>query len=285
MGFSMSSIAHSTEVLRGERFKFGENWANFLRVLDESRIHEAENSLKEFLQVTTLEGKTFLDIGSGSGLFSLVARRLGAKVVSFDFDPASVACTNELRTRYFENDEQWTVMSGSVLDENFMRGLGAFDIVYSWGVLHHTGQMWKALENAEHRVERQNGKLFIALYNDQGGHSRRWTKVKKIYCKLPTFLKTPFAIAIYSPLEALTFARYCLHGKPLDYIRGITEYQKGRGMNWWYDKIDWIGGYPFEVSRPEEIFNFFVPKGFRLTKLTTNRGGMGCNQFVFSREK
>src|SRR5438105_4018862 len=139
---------HAAEVAAGERFTFGENWAAFLAVLDESRIAAAENSLREMLETSDLKNKTFLDIGSGSGLFSLAARRLGATVRSFDYDPASVACTRELKTRYFLKDEDWTVGTGSVLDADYIKALPKFDVVYSWGVLHHTGQMWLALEHA-----------------------------------------------------------------------------------------------------------------------------------------
>ena len=106
---------HASEVAKGERFTFGDNWSRFLSVLDERRIDEAVVSLKEKLEVDTLVGKTFLDIGSGSGLFSLAARKLGARVHSFDFDPQSVACTTELRRRYFPEDDGWRIEEASAL--------------------------------------------------------------------------------------------------------------------------------------------------------------------------
>src|SRR5258705_4708310 len=135
------SELHNAEVAAGERFEFGRNWARFLVLLEDSSIVRAEESLREMLEIDSLEGKTFLDAGSGSGLFSLAARRLGAKVHSFDYDPHSVACTQELRRRYFSGDADWQVETGSVLDKEYLAGLGTFDVVYSWGVLHHTGQM------------------------------------------------------------------------------------------------------------------------------------------------
>src|SRR4051812_26603738 len=109
------AIQHEREVERGERFEFGKNWSAFLEVLDDERIEAAAASLKEMLECETLEGKAFLDIGSGSGLFSLAARRLGATVHSFDFDTNSFACTQELRKRYFPNDPNWRVEQGSAL--------------------------------------------------------------------------------------------------------------------------------------------------------------------------
>src|SRR5262245_45349652 len=134
-----TASSYYSEVARGERFAFGKNWQEFLRIIDETRIRQAEDSLAVMLRESTLVGKSFLDIGCGSGLFSLAARRLGARVHSFDFDADSVACADELRRRYFQGDPQWTIEQGSVLDSHYMSALGNFDIVYSWGVLHHTG--------------------------------------------------------------------------------------------------------------------------------------------------
>src|SRR5262249_43922399 len=128
-----------------------------------------------------LAGRNFLDVGSGSGLFSLAAMSLGAaKVHSFDYDPHSVACARELRRRFFPDSSQWTVEQGSALDGDYLTRLGQWDIVYSWGVLHHTGDMWNAFRNVRGLV-RPRGRLFISIYNDQGDRSRRWTTVKAIY--------------------------------------------------------------------------------------------------------
>lgn len=240
-------------------------------------------SLKAMLGTQDLAGKSFLDIGSGSGLFSLAARRLGAHVRSFDFDPESVACTRELKRRYFADDHHWQIEDGSVLDNAYLSGLGSFDIVYSWGVLHHTGNMWEAMENV-HKLVAPEGRLFLALYNDQGGASRRWLLVKKVYNRLPAFAKAPFAFLIYLPLEFRSFLIHLIRGVPMAYFNYIRNYRSSRGMSWWHDKIDWIGGLPFEVSTPEQVFDFYRDKGYRLTRLTTCAGSLGCNQYVFCRE-
>jgi len=276
---------HQVEIATGERFAFGENWTRFLAVLDDKRIDEAVASLQDKLEIDSLEGKTFLDIGSGSGLFSLAARKLGARVHSFDFDPNSVACTAELKKRYFPGDNNWIVQEGSALDHEFISSLGQFDIVYSWGVLHHTGQMWKGLENAAIPVA-PDGKLFVAIYNDTGTQSLRWRWIKKTYNQLPKLLRSPFAMLAIAPDEMKSAIRATIKLRPDQYIRSWTNYdQNNRGMSRWHDIIDWVGGYPYEVATPEEIFDFYRKRGFTLTKLKSGKVGLGCNEFVFQKEQ
>jgi len=276
--------ANAAEIARGDRFEFGQNWSQFLPIIDEERIQQAETSLREMLEVDSLSGKTFLDIGSGSGLFSLAARRLGARVHSFDFDPKSVYCTTELRKNYFRDDESWKVQEASVLDGEFMKSLGQYDVVYSWGVLHHTGNLWTAMEHAQQRVAPE-GKLFIALYNDTGSQSARWHWIKKTYNGLPGILRSPFAAVVWLPNELKLIAKSVLTLNPKHYTDSWTQYQKNRGMTKWRDIIDWVGGYPYEVSTPDEVFDFARERGFLLTKLKCGRVGLGCNEFVFVKSK
>jgi SAM-dependent methyltransferase len=271
---------HTRELDSGDRFAFGSNWQRFLTVLDDERIAEAMRSLKLMLEVEDLRGSSFLDIGSGSGLFSLAAIRLGAdRVHSFDFDPDSVACTTELRRRYADDAESWTVEVGSALDGNYIRSLGQWDVVYSWGVQHHTGRMWDGLELAGSAVA-PGGRLFISIYNDQGLKSRIWWRIKRTYNRLPVRLRTPYAVAVMAPREALTAGLALARMRPRRYLEAWTS-KRARGMSRWHDLIDWVGGFPFEVAKPEQVFEFFRRRGFELTKLKTCRGGLGCNEYVF----
>jgi 2-polyprenyl-6-hydroxyphenyl methylase/3-demethylubiquinone-9 3-methyltransferase len=235
------------------------------------------------LGLETLEGRSFLDIGSGSGLFSLAARRLGAeRVHSFDFDPSSVACTRELRRRYFDEDARWTIEEGSILDEDFARGLGRWDVVYSWGVLHHTGDMWRALDIAQSTAA-DGALLFVSIYNDQGERSALWRAVKRSYNRLPASLRPLLTLAVMGPRLVLGFAKAAAFGRPMSYVRQWTEYKRSRGMSRWHDIVDWMGGYPFEVAKPEQVFEFLRARGYQLERLVTCAGGNSCNQYVFRR--
>ncbi len=273
---------HAREVARGERFQFGANWAHFLRVLNDDRIAAAEESLRQMLETEHLHDQRFLDAGSGSGLFSLAARRLGAHVYSFDYDPRSVACTAELRRRYYGDDPQWEVKEGSVLDANYLKTLGQFNVVYSWGVLHHTGAMWQALENVAPLIA-PGGKLYISIYNDQGGTSRRWAAVKRLYNRVPKPVQIMLVLGFGAFREIRpALGRLARRQNPLsfkDWERDV----KGRGMSVWYDLVDWVGGYPFEVAKPEQIFDFYRARGFTLCRLKTKGGGLGCNEMVFEK--
>lgn len=262
------------------RFAFGKNWLRFLEHIDEGRVRLAERSLRETLGVDDLSGRSFLDAGAGSGLFSLAAARLGAsRVHSFDYDLDSVACTQQLKERFAPDREIWTIEAGDLTDPAYCAALGAFDVVYCFGVLHSTGAMWQALDNLVGAVGAE-GILFLSVYNSQGRASKRWHRVKRLYNRLPVRLRPLFAAAAWFPFEARYAARGLIY-EPRSYLRTWTR--RDRGMSKWHDIVDWVGGYPFEVARPEQVFDRCRKHGFELLGLATVGGSSSCNEFVFRR--
>jgi SAM-dependent methyltransferase len=261
------------EIARGERFAFGANWRSFVRHVDGHRVAEAERSLEGRFGPGRLVGATFLDAGCGSGLFSLAARRLGAKVVGFDYDPDSVAAARMLRDRFRPDDSEWRISTGSALDANFVANLGQFDLVYCWGVLHHTGDLWTASKYILRAVG-PGGLICIAIYNDQGWLSRYWAMVKRLYNGVP-WLRWPLLLAhapYFVGLRALVI-----------WLRGGSR-GTARGMSLWYDLVDWLGGWPFEVARPAEVVAFARDHGFSAIQVNDVGRRNGCNEFVFRRD-
>jgi 2-polyprenyl-6-hydroxyphenyl methylase/3-demethylubiquinone-9 3-methyltransferase len=255
-----------------DRFQFGENWTRFLSLVDEERITQAAARLSEMLG--DIGGKSFLDVGSGSGIHSLAALRLGAsRIVSFDYDPKSVACTAELKRR-FAPMADWQVQPGSALDEQYLRSLGPFDIVYAWGVLHHTGAMWKSFDLVTIPVAQT---LMVAVYNDEGRKSRLWLVLKKLHYKSPAPVKRLLQLLTFM----LTWGKAFVF-KPRKTFKNWSSYARQRGMSPWRDVVDWAGGYPCEFANAGDVFTFFRQRGFTLDALKTVNG-LGLNEFVLTR--
>ncbi|MCX7011183.1 MAG: class I SAM-dependent methyltransferase [Candidatus Sumerlaeota bacterium] len=265
-----------------DRFAFGKNWRSFLSVVDEERIRDAQTSLCDFLGLESLAGMRFLDVGSGSGLFSLAARRLGAEVHSFDYDPESVKCAEDLKRRYFPDDPDWRIEQGSVLDRDFMENLGQFDVCYAWGVLHHTGSLWQALSNV-HVAVVEGGLLFVGIYNDQDVVSAIWERIKRTYCSGE--LGRTICTAVFYPA-------FFLSGLVIDVLhlrnpaRRYKEHKRRhRGMSLVHDWKDWLGGYPYEPARPQRVISFFENLGYTLSKFKRPEYGFGNNEFLLKKEK
>jgi 2-polyprenyl-3-methyl-5-hydroxy-6-metoxy-1,4-benzoquinol methylase len=267
---------------RAEHFSFGENWREFLRSLTPVQIETAKTSLTDFLGLRSLKGKRFLDLGCGSGLFSLAAYRLKAReIVSVDTDDGSLLAARSLKEKA-GSPSNWRILKGSALGRGLPMRLGTFDIVYSWGVLHHTGDMFGAIENSCALVKR-GGLLYIAIYNENKtnlihGTSAFWLRVKRIYNRSGKLTKR----LLYYSYATYLWVGLLLSGKnPSQYIK---NYRINRGMSWKHDIIDWLGGYPYEFAPPGKIINFLKERNFVCTKVVKSNA-IGNNEYLFIREK
>jgi 2-polyprenyl-3-methyl-5-hydroxy-6-metoxy-1,4-benzoquinol methylase len=272
---------HRRELDQGERFAFGRNWRRFLATVDEDRVRASQDALLDALGVSDLRGRSFLDIGCGSGLSALAALRSGARVTAFDYDPEAVAATRELLGRWAPAGSEWTLRNGSALDRDFVLGLGHHDVVHSWGVLHHTGAMWDACAIAAEAVP-PGGMLFIAIYNDAGAKSATWTRRKRRYVGLPAGARTVYAWSLMATAEALFLARALRDGTPGAWLRRWTHERPVRGMSRYRDWIDWIGGYPYEYASAGDVLARMGVLGLEGRVVVAN-DGTGCNELVFTR--
>lgn len=274
----MKEKKFKTELME-KRFEFGKNWKKFLSKLNNERIKESEKSLLEKLKVKNLRNKSFIDIGSGSGLFSLAAKNLGASVTSFDFDTNSVLCTKTLKSKFHNDERNWKILQGSVLDKEFIKSLNTYDVVYSWGVLHHTGRMWLAIDNCLKLVNKE-GVLFIAIYNDQGLKSHIWWTIKWIYNSLPDILKKPFGYSTGFFVIILMVLKYLIKFKPMVIVNDIIKQR--RGMNLLNNIIDWYGGFPYEFADYNYLIDYIENKGFKLQNGLRSKS-LGCHELIFKK--
>ena len=255
-------------------FSFGKNWSDYVEGVDDEDVRRAKADIENWLGAGYVQGRRVLDVGSGSGIHSLSYVLLGAKeVYSFDYDPLSVAATKKLKEKA-KDPAHWTVTQGSVLDQTFLESLGRYDIVYSWGVLHHTGSMWKAIENVLDLVT-PGGTLWITLY--KGGPrypkdlavKRRYNAASKLGKRL---------------MEARRILRLMLRRARRFQNPFAWNEKVGRGMNTYHDIVDWFGGLPYEVATEDEVLVFARKHGFVLERISAAPEG-GCSGYVLRRAK
>ncbi len=272
----------SSELLEVEsHFKFGENWARYAELLDQERIDQAEADLKRIIGRDRLDGVRFLDIGSGSGLHSLAAIRMGAaEIMAVDIDPDSVRTTQQTLTR-FAPEAKFTCQKLSIFDAT-PETLGLFDVVYSWGVLHHTGSMHEAIRRASTLVK-PDGTLALAIYR-KTVLCGFWKLEKRIYRKLPKWGQS----VVQGLYTLKNRARFLVKGE--SFREYLKQYHYVRGMDYQHDIHDWLGGYPYESMTPKEFGDYVASLGFEVVApealdpkpLWTLSSG-GCQEIRFRR--
>jgi len=267
-----------TEIRR--HFPFGENWRSFLTTMNADRIAEAEHGLKRLFPNVELTHRRFLDIGCGSGLSMLAAHRLGATVHGIDLDPDSVAATKTLLDKYASAND-WSVAEKSVFELSPERD-GRYDIVYSWGVLHHTGSMWMALERAI-AIVAPHGRLAVALYR-RTPLCRLWRLEKRFYARAPASVQATVRTLYKGCYLAALIATGC---SPRRYL---ANYKSARGMDWSHDVHDWLGGYPYESTEPTAVVAFLERHGLSIERMFAHSAianglfGTHCDEYVATRD-
>jgi SAM-dependent methyltransferase len=262
-------------------FAFGKNWLDYAAKIDETKIHQATEDLRRLSGGLRLTGRTFLDIGCGSGLHSLAALRLGAvRVVGVDVDPESVAAATATVARFAAGAPvDFKVRSVfEVTPEEF----GTFDVVYSWGVLHHTGDMVAAIESTA-RLVAPGGEFFLALYR-KTPFCGLWRRVKRWYSTA-----TPQSQGRAMSVYLLLFRVSCwLKGR--DFASYVHDYSRQRGMDFYNDVHDWLGGYPYESISPGACHDLLAGTGLTLEREFIQRKrfscgilGSGCDEYAFRR--
>ncbi len=262
----------------GLRFGFGRNWERYIKEhFSEERVQISQQHLLNFLKLNDLKGKYFLDVGCGSGLHSLAAFKIGAsRIVSFDYDPKSVSTTRMLR-EYVGNPAYWEIKQGSILDLQFVDALEPADIVYSWGVLHHTGDMWNAIENTA-RLVKKGGYLYLALYTAgiMPPSDEFWLDVKQQY-NLGGWAKKR-RMELWYVWEFMLYKRV----RSIPYlVKRYYEYKKSRGMDLYTDLVDWLGGWPMEFAGIEQVKQFCTEKlGMMLINI---KAGEANTEYLFKK--
>lgn len=253
-----------------KQFNFGENWLDFSnQFVDEGKIIEAEKSLQNLVGEEKIKDKSLIDIGCGSGIFAIAAKRLGSKeVIGIDISAESIEAA-KLNKSKFLPCEKVMFYQKSILDKDYL-DIGSFDIVYSWGVLHHTGRMYEAISNSLQLVKK-DGLFVIAIYNKHWS-SWGWKIVKYIYNIVPVFLKKIMVYFLSFPILAAKFL-----------VTGKNPLKMRRGMSFYYNIIDWLGGYPYEYASPKEIVDFVEKRGFKIQKITKPKVPTACSEFVFAK--
>ncbi len=261
------------------QFDFGENWSEFSdHALSPEKVAQARAAFARLMATAGAElpGRSFVDIGFGQGLGLLSAAESGARVAGCDINPLCEQVLERNRA-HFPGDARrpFPVVVGSILDPATVGRLldlapdpSGFEIVHSWGVLHHTGRMWDAIDNAASLV-RPGGRLVLALYN-RHWTSPAWLLIKRIYVYSPRLLRKAMVAILFPVIFAAKWA-----------VTGRNPRSMDRGMDFYYDVVDWVGGYPYEYASVEEVGNYLDAKGFTLRATVPAAVPTGCNEFAF----
>jgi 2-polyprenyl-6-hydroxyphenyl methylase/3-demethylubiquinone-9 3-methyltransferase len=257
-------------------YEFGDNWRAFAENLTPVAVDQAVEGMRQLVREDEIVGRDVLDIGCGSGLHALAALRLGAaSVTAIDIDPNSVATAQDVLRRYAEPGARWSVAVKSVFE---IEDMAEFPVVYSWGVLHHTGDMYDAIRRAAARVA-SGGHLYLALYR-KTPMCRLWRFEKWLYTNAPRVGRMVLETGY------MTSFRFAMMLKGRDFQDYVSAYGKNRGMAWRTDVRDWLGGYPYESITEDEMLRFAAELGLAPVRRFCRKPGFGlfgtgCDEYAF----
>lgn len=266
----MSGYTRNNNVMMEQKplFGFGRNWLSYSEIIDESHVIQAEQSLGELLGKDALINKSFLDIGCGSGIFSIAAKRMGAKeVIGIDIDPASIEASQINAKRWLSDRQSLSFIEGSVLNEETMNDLGLYDFVYAWGSLHHTGSMYKAIELTAQRVKK-GGCLILAIYN-RHITSGIWRVIKRLYNAAPAIFQI---IMLWSSMPVILLAKWIATRR--------HPFEMRRGMDFKHNLVDWLGGFPYEYAKVSTMMIYLKSLGFEIERVIPAQVPTGCNEYI-----
>lgn len=256
-------------------FSFGQNWLEYNQNwLTEEKLNQAKEHFDKLCGGIDFTNKKFLDVGFGQGLTLFLASQKQAQCQGIDIDPKNITAFEVAKKKLGSVEKNLApiqVQVASILDAQFVtQNHEAFDIVYAWGSLHHTGQMYPALKNCLSLLK-PGGYFVCAIYNRHWS-SGTWHWIKKNYNRSPHWLKK---LAIGLLIPPIFLAKWLVTFK--------NPLKMKRGMSFYYDVIDWVGGYPYEYASAEEMFAFFKKNSLKKIRWQKANVPTGCHEYVFQK--
>jgi 2-polyprenyl-6-hydroxyphenyl methylase/3-demethylubiquinone-9 3-methyltransferase len=138
--------------------------------------------------------------------------------------------------------------------------------------------MWEAIIKAASMVA-PNGLLVIALYR-KTHMDQFWKLEKRLYAHSPQIVQSVVR-AVY--IAAFRLGKFATGGNFHEYV---ANYRSSRGMDFYHDVHDWLGGYPYETTLAPEVASKLAGLGFKAERvfarpISSGIFGSGCEEYVY----